>query len=154
MRKLMLLAAIFGLVGMIWAADPSVGTWKLNVAKMKVAPSEKVTPKEGTIVVQELATGEFELTLARTMTDGSHPSQKMTWPQSGGTLKGETESGISIVVTMIGPGEWYSTFLQNGKQIRVLHNVISKDGKTMQLTTKGTDAQGKPTESRSVWDKQ
>ncbi len=157
MRKAMAFVAVFGLVGSLWAADPSVGTWKLNVAKSKFSQGQKVTPKEGTIVVQELATGEFELTLARTMTDGSKTSNKMTWPQQGGTLQsqgGAIPEGTSVTVTMIEPGEWYTTYLQKGKQVQLIHSVISKDGKTMHLTTKGMDAQGKPTEASSVWDKQ
>ena len=38
MRKGMLLLAVFGMVGLLWAADPFVGTWKLNVAKSKFDP--------------------------------------------------------------------------------------------------------------------
>jgi hypothetical protein len=157
MRKLMLLLAVFGLVASLWAADPSVGTWKLNIAKSKFAPGQKATPKEGTVVVRELPTQEFELTLARSMTDGSKTSQKMTWPKQGGTLQsqgGALPEGTSVVVTMIAPGEWYTTYLQKGKQVQLIHSVISKDGKAMHLTTKGTDAQGKPTETSVVFDKQ
>ena len=33
MRKAMILLAVFGLVGLLWGADPLVGTWKLNIAK-------------------------------------------------------------------------------------------------------------------------
>jgi hypothetical protein len=32
MRKAMLLLAVLGFVGLLWAADPFVGTWKLNIA--------------------------------------------------------------------------------------------------------------------------
>jgi len=155
MRKAMLLAAVFGLIGSLWAADPSVGTWKLNIAKSKFAPGEKVTPKEGTIAVRELAGGEFELTFSETMTDGSKIQEKGTWPRIGGVLKSQPASADgTAIVTMIGPGEWYCTSLQNGKQTEVLHSAISKDGKTMQIKMKGTDAQGKSTESVSTWDKQ
>ena len=34
----MLLLGCFGMVGLLWAADPFVGTWKLNVAKSKFDP--------------------------------------------------------------------------------------------------------------------
>ncbi len=157
MRKAMLLLAVFGLVGSLWGADPSVGTWRLNVAKSKFAPSAKVTPKEGTIVVRDLPSKEFEITFTRTMTDGSKTSQKMTWPQQGGSLQGQggtLSEGTSGVVTMMAPGEWYTTILQKGKQAQVLHSAVSKDGKTMHLTYRSTDAQGKPSETTSVWEKQ
>ena len=156
MRKAMLLAAVFGLIGSLWAADPSVGTWKLNIAKSKFALDQKVTPKEGTVVVRELASGELELTLTRTMTDGSQTSIKLTWPLTGGVLKSQAAEpeGRSAVTTMIAPGEWYTTYLQNGKQVQLIHSVIGKDGKTMHLTTTGMDDQGKPSLAQSVWDRQ
>ena len=155
MKKAMLFLAVFGLVGLLYAADPSVGTWKLNVAKSKFAPDQKVTPKEGTVVVRELVAGEFELTLTRTMTDGSQTAIKLTWPLTGGVLKSQAAEpdGRSAVTTMIAPGEWYTTYLQKGKQVQLIHSVISKDGKTMHLTTTGMDAQGKPSLAQSVWDR-
>jgi hypothetical protein len=56
--------------------------------------------------------------------------------------------------TLIAPGDWYVTFLQNGKQRGVIHKVISKDGKTMTQPRKGVDAQGKPFEHIEVYDRQ
>ena len=60
----------------------------------------------------------------------------------------------SQVVTVIGPVAFYETVVQNGKQIRVEHIVVSKDGKTLRATIKGTNAQGKPFEQLEVFDKQ
>jgi hypothetical protein len=58
------------------------------------------------------------------------------------------------VATVIGPGELYETVLQNGKQVEFYHVVVSKDGKTLTVTDKGSDAKGKPFENISVFDKQ
>ena len=55
-------------------------------------------------------------------------------------------SGDLNVVTRIGGGEDFWTGLQNGKQVEVSHWVVSKDGKTMSGTGKGTDAKGSPYE--------
>jgi len=55
---------------------------------------------------------------------------------------------------VIGPVAFYEAVLQNGKQIRVEHIVVSKDGKTLRATIKGTNAQGKPFEQLEVFDKQ
>jgi hypothetical protein len=111
--------------------------------------------KEGTIVVRSLGTADFELTLTGTEADGTKTSIKVVWPQQGGMLKSsDAESGASSVVTMIAPGEWYTTSMQNGKQTQLIHSSISKDGKTMHLSIKNIDAQGKAAENLSVWDKQ
>ena len=45
MRKAMLLLAVFGLMGTLWAADPSLGTWKLNLAKSKIPASDLAKPQ-------------------------------------------------------------------------------------------------------------
>ena len=44
MRKALFLFVVFGLAGSLWAADPFIGTWKLNVAKSK-APDPSLLPK-------------------------------------------------------------------------------------------------------------
>jgi hypothetical protein len=69
------------------------------------------------------------------------------------THDAQTE-GESYVETVIEPGNRFLTTLKNGKQIEVQHLVLSKDGKTMSITAKGTDAKGKPFESVEVFDKQ
>jgi hypothetical protein len=138
------------------AADPCVGTWKLNVAKSKFAPSAEANPKEETVVVRELDADTFDITMTGTRTDGSHILLKWIRPQNGGVLKSQTTlpKGESMVYTVIDPSNWYFTVLHNGKQVRVIHSVISKDGKTLSDSAKGTDAKGKPYEALEVFDKQ
>jgi hypothetical protein len=145
MRKAMLLLAVFGLVGTLWAADPSVGTWKLNVAKSKFSPaylalSKSTAPKEETLVFREVG-DQIELTVTGTRTDGSTISSKSTRPRQGGDIKYQQggPEGISSVLTVLDPGNWYATSLQDGKQIQMGHGVISKDGKTITVTYKGSN---------------
>jgi hypothetical protein len=155
MRKAMLCVAVIGLASMLWAADPSVGTWKLNVAKSKFSGTSTGPTKEGTVVVRELGTDEFELTSSGTAANGSKTSGKETWPQKGGVVKSSSAAaGESDVVTMIAPGEWYDTTMQNGKQTGFIHSSISKDGKTMTAHVKGTDTQGKPYEHMIIFERQ
>jgi hypothetical protein len=72
MRKVMLFLAVLGLIGSLWASGPpaqseksksiaDVGTWKLNIAKSKFAPSAEAATKEITVVVREV-NNDFELT--------------------------------------------------------------------------------------------
>ena len=155
MRKAMLLPAVFGLVGSLWAADLTVGTWKLNVAKSKFVPSTESPTKELTEVKRDLGNDQVEITETGTRTDGSKISVKFTHPQKGGLITdSSTPKGQMAVATVIGPSELYETVLQNGKQIEVYHVVVSKDGKTLTVTDKGTDDKGKPFENISIFDKQ
>jgi hypothetical protein len=140
--------------GAVMAADPAVGTWKLNVAKSKIPPGPQAPAKEETIVTREIG-DQFEVTFTGTRTDGSPISAKSTYPQQGGIVKSSAApQERQTVITVISPGDWYLTALQNGKQAAVGHYVISKDGKTMTDTGKGVDDKGKPVEYLTVWEKQ
>jgi len=156
MRKAMFLLAVFGLVSLAWAADPSEGTWKLNIAKSKFAPSVEAPMKEETIVKRALDADLFEVIVKGTRTDGSTFSEKITHPQKGGVQKTQPApaAGEFYVVTVIGPGNFYITHIQNEKQVQVEQWVIDKDGKTGHNTIKGIDAKGKPYEEVGVWEKQ
>jgi hypothetical protein len=133
------------------AADPHVGTWKLNIAQSK-GPA---VPKEETNTVRELG-DQYEVTFTGIQKDDSPISAKYTLPQIGGALKRQPDfpEGVSAFVTVINQRDWYTTGLQDGKQVTAIHYVISKDGKTMTETINGTDAKGKHYEALNIWDKQ
>ena len=155
MRKTMLMLAVFGLAGSLWAADPIIGTWKLNIAKSTFSPNVPAV-KENTDVYREIEGGQIELTYTATEKDGSATLLKLTWPVQGGmakVLQGDP-AGTTWVETLIAPGEWYATYLRDGKQFQTRHKAISKDGKTMRQTLRGFDAQGKPFELLLVSDRQ
>jgi hypothetical protein len=142
--------------------DPTVGTWKLNVAKSKFSPVllallNQAPPKEETVVFRELGTDEFEATITGAQTDGKPIAVKSTSPRQGGAVKiqqGNLPDGMTLVVTRIDQNNSYLTFMLNGKQILVCQSVISKDGKKTTNTYKGLDPQGKPFEQVAVFDKQ
>jgi alkanesulfonate monooxygenase SsuD/methylene tetrahydromethanopterin reductase-like flavin-dependent oxidoreductase (luciferase family) len=155
MRKVMLLLAVLGLVGSLWGADPSVGTWKLNIAKSKSAPSTEAAVKEEMAVIREVG-DQWEITFTGKRVDGSSISIKASRPKQGGVVKFLTggSEGEQSFDTVVARGDWYHTSLRNGKQVEVIHGIVSKDGKTMRQITKGTDAQGKAYETVEVYEKQ
>ena len=158
MRKALLVLAFCGFAGSLLAADAFVGTWKFDIAKSKQAPSSNAgkVVKEWTVVIEEKGT-DRESYSKTTYTDGSSTLDKWTVPQQGGIAKyqqGGPATGAINVVTRISGGEDYWTSLQNGKQIRVGHWVVSKDGKEIRGIGKGTDDQGKPFEELWVGYKQ
>jgi hypothetical protein len=156
MRKAMLFLAIFALAGLLWAADPIIGTWKLNTAKSTFASNAPPPPKEQSEAYRYLSTGEIELTYKSIEKDGSSVLLVLTWPAQGGTvkiIKGDLPKSISWIETLIA-GEWYATQLQDGKQAYTRHKIISKDGKILRQSFRSTDAQGKPYENILVFDRQ
>jgi hypothetical protein len=159
MRKKMLLLAVFGLVGLLWAADgPFIsGTFKLNLAKSKAPANMVGNTKEAIVVFRELDANTMEATSTETRKDGTTVTAKWTVPKSGGIQKyqqGGPAEGITIVSTVIDANTVYNTYLQNGKQVGLMRVTNGKDGKSLTSTWKGTDSQGKPIEGFILYEKQ
>jgi hypothetical protein len=152
MRKALLVLAFCGFTASLWAADPSVGTWKWNASK-SIDPDLK----EYTLVKRELSNGLFEVVETGTLKDGTKISSKITHPQQGGISSSQSAppvEGEMTVITIIDPADFYVTTMQKGRQVQVQHVVVNKDGKSMKVTTKGIDAKGKPFERVGIYDKQ
>ncbi len=120
---------------------------------------KEAPPKERTEVYREVNHDQIEFTATGTLTDGSSISSKWTWPRQGGIavrhLRAPLPEGLSYVETLIEPGDWYVTSMQNGKQIGVFRKIISKDGKTMSHIYKDiVDDQGIPIDAVLVFDRQ
>jgi len=156
MRRALTLSFVLVVAAAIaWAADETLGTWKYNTAKSKgVAGASPIT----------------NLTLTREAIDGGVKT----------TGKGERADGTKIdtvttakydgkPVTVTGTGLAYDTVAtkqvnantvteertKQGTKYRVTaRRVVSADGKTMTVTMKGNDADGKPISSTVVWDRQ
>jgi hypothetical protein len=93
------------------------------------------------------------VTIARTMSDGSSDPRRLSWPAAGGVVAVDEgrplSEGQSIVETLLAPGDWYVTYMRNGQQYLTMHKVVSKDGKTMRQTMKGL-SQGNPYEQTQL----
>jgi hypothetical protein len=155
-NTIVLLGVILVATGSAIAADPIVGTWKLDLANSKFA-SFFSPPREQTEVYRDLPSGETEMVLTRVTSEGATTSSRLLWPSGGGAVKDPDNSlpkGQTLVETLIGPGEWYVTYLINGKQVVTMHKVIGADGKTMRQTIKGLDSQGRPGEQIQVLHRQ
>jgi hypothetical protein len=142
------LLAVLGLTSSLWAADPIIGTWKLNVEKSTFNQYRQEPSEEIIEVYREIENNQIELTLPA--------GSVLTWPVQGGivnikVMKGD--SSRSYVQTRIGPDEWLVTVMEDGKQIRTRHKKISKDGKTMRQTYRGLN-EGYSFEMLDVYEKQ
>lgn len=145
---------VFAMATVSMAADPSIGTWKLNITKSKVISGKPgPAPKERTLVKRELNAEQLEATFTGTSADGSPTSSKSVFFKEGGAINFQQDTPNKAIMTVVGSGDCYVTYLQDGRQIRIEHWVISKDGKTMQDTVIGT-SQGKPYETQLIWERQ
>ena len=142
MRKVIfLLIVILSLPTTLWAADPIIGTWELNIAESKLSPLFP-TIKSQKEVYQELDSGQIKMTLTRTLSDGKIEISTGIWPSQGGIIEGGSIEGELLVETLVAPGEWYVTRMRDGKQYGLMHKVVSKDGKTYRLRYLGLNDEG------------
>lgn len=124
------------------AADPFVGTWKLDAEH-----SKGTFPKDETVIVQERGrtlTVEIQVTLGGP--DNSSLLIKYSAPKRGGT--GQVEKGPydGISIRRIDARTMETTYLTGGKEIRSTRAVVSNDGSSM--TSTGT---AQTTNPRGPW---
>jgi hypothetical protein len=154
-RALTLTFAVIATAAMMWAADDTLGTWKYNTAKSKGAPG--ISPISNLVVTREAADGGVKITAKGERADGSKID----------TVTNAKYDGKAVTVT--GTGLTWDTAAikqvnaktvseerskQGGKYHTTVRMVVSADGKTMTTTTKGTGSDGKPIDTKAVFDKQ
>ena len=134
----------------MFAADSSVGTWKLNPAKSKNSPLKsrtdvrEATPEGGIRVTrkEQTATGEpAEYTYTYQYDGKEHPA-------TGGQFDTVSVKRVDANTTSWEAKKTGGKFHEKGRI------VISKDGKTLTQTFKGTDAEGKAVHGTNVYDRQ
>jgi hypothetical protein len=134
--------------------SPWVGTWKLNVAKSKFTGTQP--PKSETRT--EVAQGDgFKVTYEGIAANGSPISYSYTTNLDGkdSSYSGTTPFGADTgAVARVDANTRTGILKKAGKTIYTVRGTVSKDGKTLTQTFKGTNAQGQPFSGTMVWDKQ
>ena len=133
------------------AVDPRVGTWQLDVARSRYHPGPG--PKSQTLKIEAAGQGE-KVTNESVSATGQKTTTEYTAEYDGKPypFKG---SNIADMVTLkrIDTHTTERTDTKGGKVMTSYHRVVSKDGKTMTVTTKGVNAQGQATDSTVVFEK-
>jgi len=155
-RTTLLCALTFSLMA---AADPFVGTWKLNVDKSRFTPGAPSFIL-GTILIE--STGN-SLKSTGAAADGQGISSDFTFncqldgtpcKVTPGTIPMRSESAVdTITLKRIAPNTILAAGTKNGKPVYSDRRVVSADGKTMTVTSTGTNATGK-VDNVQVYDKQ
>jgi hypothetical protein len=128
-----------------------MGTWKLNDAKSKIAAG---APKNSTVVYEPAGDG-VKVTIDGTASDGTATHSEWTGQFNGKDYPSTGNPNEDMrSVKQINDHTLQVTSKKGGKVVLTAHVVVSADGKSRTVTTKGTDAQGKKYESTAVYDKQ
>jgi hypothetical protein len=161
MKRLLVFATVVALSlvtsGLLLAqSNPNVGTWKLNPAKSKSSPAGLI-PKGGTRTVTAQGDGA-KYSYEGVAGDGSQTAYSFTTNYDGeySAISGVGFPGgaDTYAVKRVDANTFMGTGKKAGKVVGTNRTVVSKDEKVATITGKGTDAQGKPTITTTVWDKQ
>jgi hypothetical protein len=153
MKKVISLILLAGVLfaGPAFAADPIVGTWKLNVAKSKFSPDSALTG--GSRVYTE-ANGLYTLDQKLTGADGKDRSFRAQY-RDGKDVKQEAGGPADTThATKIDANTWDFDLKKDGKVVGHVHRVVSADGKTLTVHNTGTKLSGATGEETLVFDRQ
>ena len=141
-------------IGM-FGADSSAATWKFNAAKSKTTSTNPI--KSQTDVRESTPDGGVKVTRTGQFTDGTPNEGTYSYnydgKESSASATGVPFDTISVKRIDENTTSW-EVKKTGGKYQAKGQNVISKDGKTLTQTSKGTSAEGKPEASTNVFDRQ
>ena len=152
-------AKIIGLTLAFWflgwaacfAADPQMGTWKLNEAKSKITPG---TTKFTTVTFKSML-GNIKVS-----NDGVDGNGKPIHVEWSGKFDGKdypvtgSPDSDGRSYTKVNNRTLRVTVKKNGKVTATAQTVVSADGKTRTSTVSGTTAKGKKFHNTAVYDRQ
>ena len=147
-----LMVILWGNLASAQAADPLVGTWKLNVAKSTYSPGPP--QKSGTVKFEAAGEG-VKLTADIQDADGSATHTEYTGNYDGkdNPITGSATAD-TVSLKRIDANTTERTDKKGGKVVATFTRKVSSDGKTLTVTHKGTNAQGKPVNNLLVLEKQ
>jgi hypothetical protein len=140
-------------IGM-FGADNSLGTWKRDVAKSKSTPPGP-NPVTSLTTVREASDGGVKVNSTGQRKDGTAINSSYTAKYDGKEYPVTDAPWDTISIKQIDANTFTTeTKKTGGKYHATGRTVVSKDGKTMTVTGKGTDAEGKPMTNKIVYEKQ
>ena len=138
-------------VTMCFAADAFMGTWKLNEAKSKISAGSQ----KNTNVVYEAKGDDVKVTSDGISGDGKPTHIEWTGKFDGKDypVTGDPNSDMRSY-KKVDDHTLEFTAKKAGKVTTTGRMVVSADGKTRTVSTKGTDSTGKSFQNTAVFDKQ
>ena len=145
------LAVFFAGVALCLAADPNLGTWKLNEAKSKFGPG---ATKNFTVVYAPDG-DNVKITVDGVDKDGKAVHSEWTGKYDGKDYPATGDStSDSRVYKRVDDRTLDFTGKKDGKIVFTGRVAVAADGKSRTVTSTGTDSTGKKVTSTSVYDKQ
>ena len=152
MRYTKLTLVLLGFASTLCAADPSVGTWNMNINKTVF--KNGTSPFRQSVFITETGSN-LNVKVAGTAVNGRKIAVSYTIPAAGGTGKMVQSSEYDgVSAKRIGPNELDISYMKGGKAIYTAHTTVSTDGNTLSVATQGVNPLGDTVEGTVVYNKQ
>lgn len=153
MKKILSLIVLAGVffASPAFAADPVVGTWKLNVAKSQFNAGSELTA--GTRVYTA-ANGLYTLDQKLTGADGKQTSNRAQYRDGKEEKQATAGPADTTLGKKIDANTWDFDLKKGGKVVGHVHRVVSADGKTLTVQNTGVQLSGATGDETLVFDKQ
>jgi hypothetical protein len=133
-------------------AEPIVGTWKLDAAKSSYKPGPPL--KSATVAIEPAGKG-IKIAVEAVNPDGSPGRWGFTTARDGRDVPVTGNPMYdTAATTQASPTAGTTEYKKGGKVVMTTRLAISADGKTMTLTSTGTDPRGQAVHNVSVFTKQ
>lgn len=134
-----------------FAQSGELGTWRLNVAKSKFTPGP--APKSSSVTFSAAGQG-VKAVIDTVGADGSKVHWEYTanfdgkaYPVTG------NPDGDMVIARRINPTSIETSYTLKGKATTVNTRVVAADGKTLTVTTTGTNGQGQKVNNVQVFER-
>ena len=131
--------------------DPLLGTWELNLAKSKFGPGRAPKNETRTYAVS----GQEVKATTKGVDSAGKPTAaefSINYDGKDRPVTGNPDAEM-LSLKQVDPFTTEFTQKRAGKVVITGTRIISRDGKVMTITTKGTDATGKTINDVAVFDK-
>ena len=148
---LVVVAAVGVVIGQ--TENRQLGTWKMNIAKSKFSSGTGFKSATSKI---EAVEGGARHTVDSVYADGTSRRYEYTTRYDGKDIPvvGNSPYGDSTALTRVDANTTRTVYKKNGKVTVIQTSVVSSDGKTRTVATKGTNPMGQAVDNLSVYDKQ
>jgi len=137
-------------------ADPFIGTWKLSLAKSEDDPG--TARRSSTLTFEDRVGGVTLFTCEGIDAQGNRIFEQYAAKDDGKDypfLQLGAKAALSVSRKRVDAYTLVTTFKADGKVVNeTVTETVSKDGKTMTVTVKGTNAQGQRVNYLHVYERQ
>ena len=133
--------------------NPQIGMWKMNIAKSTFSTGTGF--KSATSKIEAIG-GGVKHTVDSVYADGTSRRYEYTTTYDGKDVPvaGNSPYGDTTALTHVDANTVRTVYKDKGKVTVIQLSVVSNDGKTRTVTTKGTNPLGQAVNNVSVYDRQ